>query len=175
MTSIGSSATAAQYIDRSAQIRDSARASNGQFTEEDVATRLEEFDKIDRKFSQTKEARFSGKLKPVNGSTEDMATKELALSRAARSEHYKYVSGPVRIRAMNVDSAVKAQGSLTGGDLKDLTGYADYLRSEVAAASNARPDVTFMGTWGKDRVTSDVNEYIGWLYQAAQNKSPDTK
>lgn len=141
MTSI-SSATNAVYIDRSAQIRDSARASNGQFTEEEVAARLQDFDKIDLKFSQTKEAIYSGTLRPVNGSDQDMVIREQALSKTARSEHYKYVAGPVRIKAMDVDLAVNAQGALTGGDLKNLSQYGTYLHNEVAAASGVRTDVT---------------------------------
>lgn len=80
------------------------------------------------------------------------------------------MSGPVSIEALNVDSAVRAQGMIKGGDLKNLSTYADYLRNEVAAASSVRNDVTFTGAWGKD-VTHDVNEYIGWLMKAALQKS----
>lgn len=171
MTSIGSVATVAPYVDRATQIRDSAKASNGRFTEEEVAARLEEYDRIDLKHAQLEEAFFSGQLKPLAGTSPEVAANALAQAREARSQHYTYVSGPVTIEAMNVDSAVKAQSTMTGGDLKNLSHYADYLRSELDAAKQARPDVTFTGTWGKDRVTNDVNEYIGWLYQAAQSKS----
>lgn len=96
--------------------------------------------------------------------------KSLEAARDARYEHYMNMKGPVTIEALNVDSAVSAQGQLTGGDLKNLSTYADYLRNEVAAASQVKSEVSFTGAWGKN-VTKDVNEYIGWLMQAAQQKS----
>ena len=41
------------------------------------------------------------------------------------------------------------------------------------AATKEGSDVSFRGIWGKDRVTGDVNEYIGWLMQAMQQSSKE--
>jgi hypothetical protein len=143
-------------------------------TAEDVLRFYDESDKTDLRLAQTKEALFSGTLKLVNGSSPEIASHALTQAREARSQHYIYHNGPVVIEAMNVSSAVNAQKSLTGGDLKNLSTYGDYLRNEVAAASKARPDVAFQGAWGSDRVTNDVNEYVGWIMQAMQQASQAT-
>lgn len=101
----------------------------------------------------------------------DLYAQQISEARASRYEYYANMSGPVNIEAIDVDSAVTAQGNLTGGDLKNLSTYADYLRNEVAAATQVKPDATtFTGAWGKN-VTHDVNEYVGWLMQAVQQKS----
>lgn len=44
--------------------------------------------------------------------------------------------------------------------------YADFLTSEAERYKAQGTPYTFTGAWGNDRVTHDVNEYVGWLYQA---------
>lgn len=171
MTSIGTAPTPAIYQDRAAYAQRVADMSGGKQTVEDVTAQLEASDRMKLKQAQNDELFLSGKGVNVNGTTPEMVTKALAQAREARSQHFSLAAGPVLIEAMNVDSAVKAQSTMTGGDLKSLSQYGEYLRNEVAAASKVRSDVTFHGTWGKDRVTNDVNEYVSWLYKAAQNNS----
>ncbi|KPF79227.1 hypothetical protein [Novosphingobium sp. AAP93] len=137
-------------------------------TREEVLRFYDECDQMDLRMAQNDEAFLAGKGVPVNGTTIEMYENAIAQMREARSTPYKFHSGPVVIHAMNVPSVVNAQKALTGSDLKDLMVYGTYLRNEVAAASKVRADVSFKGTWGKDRVTSDVNEYVGWLMQAVQ-------
>ncbi len=173
MTSIGRAPTPAIYQDRTVYAKRLADMSGGKQTVEDVTAQLEASDRMKLKQAQNDELFFAGKGIPVNGTTPQMVASAAAEAREARGQNYRLVSGPVVIEAMNIDTAVKAQSSMTGGDLKDLMKYADYLRNEVAAASKVRPDVSFTGTWGKSRITTDVNEYVGWLYQAAQSKSSD--
>lgn len=174
MTSIGAATAPAPYHDRAAWAQRIADTSNGKMTVEEVTAEFKGFDQRRLEHAQTIENVYAGRGTPVNGTTADQLAKGMAEARASRGERYKYVSGPVQIEAMNVNSAVKAQSALTGGDLKDLSLYADYLRDEVTSANKVRSDVTFTGTWGTDRVTNDVNEYISWLYQAAQGTSPSS-
>lgn len=147
------------------------RSDNGKInpkTREEVLRFYDERDQMHLRMAQNNEAFLAGKGVPVNGTTREMYENAIAQAREARSTPYKFHSGPVVIQAMNVPSVVNAQKALTGSDLKDLMVYGTYLRNEVAAASKVRADVSFKGTWGKDRVTSDVNEYVGWLMQAVQ-------
>jgi len=171
MTSIGMVSMPSVYQNRAAYAQKIEEMSRGKLSAKDITAKWEAFDQRRLQRAQTAQDIYDGKGIPGLGTTAAMAARALAQAREARSDHYKYVSGPVTINAMNVDSAVKAQSALTGGDLKDLSRYADYLRGEVDAASKARSDVTFSGTWGTDRVTNDVNEYISWLYQAAKGGS----
>lgn len=173
MTSIGRAPTPAIYQDRTVYAKRVADMSGGKQTVEDVTTQLEASDRMKLKQAQNDELFYAGKGIPVNGTTQERVDRAAAQFREVRGQNYRLVSGPVLFEPMNIDSAVKAQSTMTGGDLKDLMKYADYLRNEVAAASKVRPDVSFSGAWGKDRITTDVNEYVGWLYQAAQSKSPD--
>ncbi len=173
MTSIGRAPVPAIFQDRAVYAQRLADMSGGKQTVEEVTAQLEEFDQIKLKQAKTEEEFYAGKGIPVNGTTQEMLDRDVAQAREARGQHYRLVSGPVLFEAMNVDSAVKAQSSMTGGDLKDLMKYADYLRSEVTATSKVRPDISFSGSWGKNRITTDVNEYVGWLYQAAKGTSPD--
>ena len=91
--------------------------------------------------------------------------------RAERSRPYSQMSGPINIEALNVNSAIAVEGKLTANDLKNISYYSDYMRNEVAAAKSVNSNVTFTGSWGKNRVTHDLNEYIGWLMQAAKEKT----
>lgn len=170
MTSIGTAAPAI-HQDRAVYVQRLAEMSGGRLNAGELTKTLEDNDRIKLQGYQTIQDVYDGKGINVNGTTDEMAANALAQAREVRSQHYSYVSGPVSINAMNVDSAVKAQSTLTGGDLKDLSIYADYLRGEVDAASKVRSDVTFTGSWGANRTTNDVNEYISWLYQAAQGSS----
>ncbi len=173
MISIGSARTPTTYQDRTVYAQRLAHMSGGEQTFEEVTSRLEDSDRLHLWGAETAEAFYSGKLTPVKGTNPENYANALAQAREARRQHYNLKSGPVLIEAMNIDSAVKAQSTMTGGDLKDLVKYADYLRNEVAAASKVRTEVSFSGTWGKNRITTDVNEYVSWLYQAAQGKSPE--
>jgi len=152
------------------------RSDNGKInpkTREDVLREEDESDQMHLRMAQNDEAFLAGKGVPVNGTTQEMYDNAIAQAREARGKPYKFHSGPVVIQAMNVPSVVNAQKALTGGDLKDLMVYGTYLRNEVAAATTVRSDVSFKGTWGKDRASSDVNEYVGWLMQAMQQSSTD--
>lgn len=55
-----------------------------------------------------------------------------------------------------------------GFDAEKTIAY--YIEATQAAAERSVDKngyVNFTGTWDKSRVTHDVNEYIGWLYEAA--------
>lgn len=173
MTLIGRAPTPATYQDRAVYAQRLADMSGGKQTLEEVTAQLEESDRMKLKQAQNDELFYAGKGIPVNGTTQEMVDRGMAEAREARGQNYRLVSGPVLFEPMNIDSVVKAQSTMTGGDLKDLVKYADYLRNEVAAASKVRTDVSFSGAWGKNRITTDVNEYVSWLYQAAQGKSAE--
>ncbi len=168
-----------RMTDRTAYAQRVADSSNGRFTADQILAEEAESDRMKLKEAQAQENFLAGKGTYLGHSVGNRVVWKPGLdvqqreqARAARFEHYANMPGPISIEALNVDSAVTAQGTLTGGDLKNLSTYADYLRNEVAAASQVKPDATnFTGAWGKDRVTHDVNEYIGWLMQAAQQKS----
>lgn len=171
MTSIGRAPTPAIYQDRAVYAQRLADMAGGKQTLEEVTARLEDSDRLKLWAAKLQEDFLAGKGIPVNGTTQEMFDREVANAREARGQNYRLVSGPVLFEPMNIDSAVKAQSTMTGGDLKDLVKYADYLRNELAAASKVRPDVSFSGAWGNNRITTDVNEYVSWLYQTAQGKS----
>jgi hypothetical protein len=168
MTTIGTNAASTSYLDRSVYAQKLADAS-GQ-TVEEVTAHLDATDQMLLKSAQNQQLANTGKGIPVGNTTAQMVADSVANVREERTQYYARIPGSVSINAIDVGSAVKAQGAMTGGDLKNLSLYADYLRSEVGAATSARSDATFTGTWGKDQVTHDVNEYIGWLMQAAQGK-----
>lgn len=140
-------------------------------TKEEVLRRLDESDRMHLKMALCEEAFLAGKGTPVNGTTQEMMDHAIVQAREARSKPYVYHPGPITIEAMDVGSAVNATKSVTGGDLQRLSQYGDYLRNEVTAASKVRQDVSFKGTWGAERATSDVREYIGWLMEAVQQAS----
>lgn len=140
-------------------------------TADDVLREEDESERMQLKMAQGMENFLAGKGIPVNGTTPEMMARAIEQVREARSKPYVYHDGPVVIGAMNVNSAVSAQKSMTGGDLQSLALYGDYLRNEVAAAIKSRPDVSFQGAWVKDRVTNDVNEYMGWIMKAIQQAS----
>lgn len=176
----GSTTPSSHQMDRATYAKKIAELSEGQFTAEEWLERAEESDRMRLKAAESTEAVLAGKGTYIGSSRGNKtfwdpkgAAKAIEQARQARSKPYAHMSGPVTIQALNVDSAVKAQGQLTGGDLKNLSYYADYLRNEITAASSVKSDVTFTGIWGKDRVTHDVSEYIGWLFQAAQAKSQE--
>jgi len=168
--------------DRNAYYQQIEERSQGHFKAEDLKAIGDERDRLELKHARTYERILSGEGTYLGSSRGNKAVwdpagaqKSLeAAGNLARTEKYGRIAGPITIQAMNVDSAVKAQGQLTGGDLKDLSYYASYLRNEFAAATKVRSDVSFAGTWGNSKVTTDVNEYIGWLMQAAQQKSQGT-
>lgn len=174
MTTIGSPSSI-HYVDRAAQIERHVKAYGGKITVEEAAAHFEESDLNKLKAAQGTERFLRGEGTYLgswqNGKViwdYEGYARNIELARQARSKSYAHMSGPVTINALDVDSAVTAQGKLTGGDLKNLSVYADYLRNELAAAQSVKSDVTFVGGWGKDRVTTDVNEYISWLFEAAQ-------
>lgn len=181
MTTIGAVTPSLRNTDRAAWAQRVADRSDGRFTADQVLKEAAEFDQVkvqqainDEKFLKG-EGTYLGSSRG-NKNFWDPAgyQKTLNSARDSRYEHYMNIKGPVTIEAIDVDSVVTAQGKLTGGDLKNLATYADYadhLRNEVAAATQVKSEVTFTGAWGSDRVTNDVNEYIGWLMEAAQQKS----
>jgi hypothetical protein len=172
MTTIGKTPGLAplNIYDRAAVIKSSAEASDGRFSEADVAKRMEESDRMHLRMAQNEETFLRGDYILVGGNP-DMQSQVLEQARQARAKPYAHMSGPITISALDVGAAVKAQNSMTGQDLKDLSTYGAYLKNEISAASSVKSDVTFTGSWGKDRITHDVNEYIGWLMQAARLKS----
>lgn len=178
MTTIGSTSPAIPYVDRATHIQRYVESYNRQEgvkpkTIEEATAQFDESDRLAMQGARAYENFLAGKatyLGSENGYDLEGYERNLELARQARSKSYAQMSGPVTINALDVDSAVTAQGKLTGGDLKTLSSYADYLRNELAAAKQVKSDVTFIGGWGKN-VTTDVNEYISWLFQAAQQKS----
>lgn len=176
MTSIGSAGGSAPYVDRATYLARHVSAHNRQegvkpITLEEVTAELEAQELSVLKTTQSLEAFYRGEGTPVRVGEPGKHEEALQQARAARSKHYSQKAGPVSIRALDVNAAVKAQGQLTGSDLKNLSAYGDHLRNELSAASSVRRDVTFTGAWGKDRITHDVNEYMGWITQAMQQSS----
>lgn len=177
MTSIGSAGGAAPYVDRATYLDRHVRAYNAQegvkpITLEEATSELEAMERSDLKTAQNLETFYRGEGTVVGGDPSRVEG-NLANARAVRSKSYSQMAGPVSIKALDVNAAAEAQGQLTGSDLKNLSAYGDYLRNELSAALSVRSDVTFTGSWGKDRITHDVNEYLGWITQAMQQSSQD--
>ncbi len=175
MTSIGSAGGSAPYVDRATYLARHVSAHNRQegvkpITLEEATSELEAMERSDLKTAQNLETFYRGEGTIVGGDPSKVKD-NLAHARAARSKSYSQMTGPVSITALDVNAVVKAQGQLIGSDLKNLSAYGDHLRNELSAASSVRSDVTFTGAWGKDRITHDVNEYIGWITQAMQQSS----
>jgi len=178
MKTTGATTPSFRYTDRAAWAQGVADKSKGRLSADEILKEATEADARKLKSAQGKKAFLAGKATYLGSSRSnknfwDPAGNQKAIeaARGARYEHYINVKGPATIKAIDVDSAVTAQGKLTGGDLKNLAIYADHLRNEVAAATQVKSEVSFTGAWGSDRVTNDVNEYIGWLMEAVQHKS----
>ena len=164
-----------RHLDRAAYVVLIADSSRGALTVQQVAAEEEESDQRQLTAAQNYESFLAGGgtyLGSVRGTQQvwDPASRDCVVeqARAARVDHYRFASGPVQIEALNIDSAVQGQTRLTGSDLKGLAAYAEYLKNEVAAATKARGEVSFVGAWGSNRMTNDVHEYATWLMQAAR-------
>ncbi len=179
MTAIGAKSGSAPYIDRDTYLSRVVTSWNRQEgvkpkTLQEATAELEAQERSVMSTTQSYEAFLRGEGTPVGPGAPGRHDETLQQARAARSTHYSQVAGPVSIKALDVNAAVTAQGQLTGGDLKNLSDYGDYLRGELSAASSVKSDVTFTGAWGKERITHDVNEYMGWIMQAMQQASQNT-
>lgn len=164
MTSITPTSTSPLYGDRAALIQRMVANSSGKLSAEEASTQVAQSERDQLLFIGLQEALSSGRLKIPDGAA---IAERLQSSRLdAFSSH----PGPITISAMNVDSAIGAQSTLTGGDLKNLSLYMDHLRSGVNLASQVKSEVTFFGAWGADKMTNNVEEYIGWLQSAMQTQ-----
>jgi hypothetical protein len=70
--------------------------------------------------------------------------------------------------ALNIDAVMRHQGEKK---VASPTTYADYVKSEVEEMKSNSVNFTFTGAYGTDRLTHDVDEYIGWLTEAASKKA----
>lgn len=166
------------YVSREERIERLATFYQGQQTREQVTALVDKFATDQVQVAVGYAAKLDGRGTYLGHSQNnrvvwrpELHNQQIAQARTARIEHYANIEGPVQIRALDVESVVIAGQSRTGGDLRDIAGYAEHIRSELTAATKTRPDATFLGGWGKDKVTTDVNEYIGWLTEALQQKS----
>lgn len=168
-------------IDRVGYAQMISSTSPGKPSVEQVIEWEEQSDLMRLSAAQIAESFLSGKgryaatvrgLHKLGGSEADQRAIDQA--REKRVERYSYHPGLVTIDALDVEHAVKAQATLTKGDLSGLAVYGNYLRNELAAATKAKGDAFFFGTWGRDRSTHDVDEYIGWLFDAVRLKKSRT-
>src|SRR3546814_5450761 len=97
----------------------SVKASNGRFTAEEVTARLEARDVRQLRHAQSYENLLDGKGTYFGHSVgnktvwkPELAAQQINAARAARVKPYLHMSGPVSIEALNVDSAVSAQGMM---------------------------------------------------------------
>lgn len=73
------------------------------------------------------------------------------------------------VSAVDVDFVVANQNLFADDGFNDgntIHLYAKALQQDAAESFEANGYVNFHGSWG-DRRTTDVNEYVGWLYGAA--------
>lgn len=70
--------------------------------------------------------------------------------------------------ALNVDFVLQNIGK-TGS--KNIADYAEGVRRETEKMGQDYENVLFTGANGKGHVTHDVNEYIGWLSEAAMKRA----
>ncbi len=139
MTTISSSSVS-PYLDRTAYIERLAKSSNGQFTVEDVTKQQDQADLAQMHIAETAaklnrgEGVYLGSFKggiPFYDPAQATAVRTPVYGDYKRSDPNELVT----IDAVDVDFAVGHQEKLCGHDLKDLSYYADYLKGEVAAAT----------------------------------------
>jgi hypothetical protein len=143
MTSISAVSGATPYVDRATYLARHVTAHNGQqgvkpITLEEATAELEAQERSDLQTTQNLEAFYRGEGTLIRGGDPSKHEEALQQARAARSKSYSQMAGPVSITALDVNAAVKAQGQLTGGDLKNISAYGVHLRNELSAASSVR-------------------------------------
>jgi hypothetical protein len=149
--------------DRTFRIECEAETSEGEFTVEELTARYDEQDRMVMQTQINMQKGYNGEGIRLGG---DFSEPE------DRSRFYRRNPDEVvTVNAIDINGAIKVQPGVNGGDLKNIAYYAAYLRDETAAATGANPKSGFFGTWGKDHSTNNVDEYIGWLFQAVQAKS----
>ena len=70
--------------------------------------------------------------------------------------------------ALNVDFVMN---NIDKSQSKSVADYAEYVRNEVADLQKRYDKVIFVGASGTNRVTTDVNEYVGWLGDAVMKRA----
>jgi len=108
---------------------------------------------------------------PWTGNTPQISPEATAAYAADRQQA---ASAPQQLNALNISAIIQNADELRGGSVGH---YADYLTREAQRYQTQGMAYTFTGSWN-DKTTHDVNEYVGWLYQAigkqAQAKTQTT-
>ena len=70
--------------------------------------------------------------------------------------------------ALNVDFVTN---NIDKTQSKNVADYAEYVKNEMADLQKRYDKVIFVGASGSNRVTMDINEYVGWLSDAAMKRA----
>lgn len=177
MTTIGSTSFPSRYQDRAAYAQWAAERSRGQYTLEEITKQNDEADlsQLHAAESEASYARGEAIIVGVGGGNVSV---ELKMHDQPHPEIYDhriqyYPDGrPIELNALNTDFVVENQEKLYGHDLQYIAYYAEYLQKSFDNGLKQDSNYTFNGYSGTDRVTHDVNEYIGWLYERAGIEPP---
>jgi hypothetical protein len=166
-----------KFQDRAAYAQKVAATSQGRFTAEEIAARENESDlnQLETAQSMAGYARGEAVILSVGGGNVQI---QLNMRDRPHPEFYDQRLSTLPdgrspdLNALNVDFVIENQARAYGNDVKNIAYYAEYLQNSMANAVAKDPDHVFNGYWGADRVTHDVNEYVGWLYERAGIERP---